>query len=102
MNEQERAAYLQTHKTVNGVKMVKLSLNDARCAYPVDAELWQLIAYSVGVGGSILVVGSSAGVALMGLEKVEFGWYLQNVSGSVLAGYLAGLATYLVGAHVLP
>ena len=60
-------------------------------------RLWQLIAYSVGTGGSILVIGSSSGVALMGLEKVEFLWYLKNVSASAVIGYLAGLATYVLG-----
>ena len=70
-------------------------------SFPIDSELWQLIAYSVGTGGSILVIGSSSGVALMGLEKVEFLWYLKNVSASVVLGYLAGLATYVFGAAVL-
>lgn len=48
--------------------------------YPVDDRLWQLIAYCAGTGGSILVIGSAAGVAFMGMEKVNFIWYLKKVS----------------------
>lgn len=60
-----------------------------------DAPLWQMVAYCAGTGGSMLVIGSAAGVALMGLEKVDFFWYLKKISGSALAGYLAGLGVYL-------
>merc|ERR1711871_1903167 len=55
---------------------------------PVDAQLWQLIAFRAGTGGSLLVIGSAAGVALMGLEKVEFLWYAKRISLSALVGYL--------------
>lgn len=47
---------------------------------PMDAELWQLIAYCAGTGGSILVIGSAAGVAYMGMEKIDFLWYMKKVS----------------------
>lgn len=47
--------------------------------FPVDAELWQLIAYCAGTGGSILIIGSAAGVAYMGMEKTDFFWYLRKV-----------------------
>lgn len=70
--------------------------------YPTDDHLWQLIAYCAGTGGSILVIGSASGVALMGLDKVEFLWYLQNISAAALGGYLAGIATYLAGHGGLP
>merc|ERR1712146_216512 len=49
-------------------------------AYPMDDRLWQLIAYCAGTGGSILVIGSASGVALMGMEKVDFVWFLKNAS----------------------
>ena len=62
---------------------------------PVDSSLWQLIALCAGTGGSMLVIGSAAGVALMGLEKVDFIWYLKNISLAAFAGYSAGVATYL-------
>jgi Na+/H+ antiporter NhaD/arsenite permease-like protein len=66
-------------------------------AVPADSELWQLIAYCAGTGGSLLVIGSAAGVAFMGLEKASFGWYLRRVTPWALAGYLAGIATYVAG-----
>ena len=61
-------------------------------AYPVDSPLWQMLAYAAGTGGSILLIGSSAGVALMGLEKVTFAAYARAISLPALAGYLAGMA----------
>lgn len=67
------------------------SLNDV----PMDSSLWQLIAFCAGTGGSLLVIGSAAGVALMGIEKVDFMWYAKNISLSALAGYVAGIAVYL-------
>merc|ERR1711982_10272 len=60
-----------------------------------DDKLWQLIALCAGTGGSILVIGSASGVALMGLEKVDFLWYAKNVSVGAAIGYFAGIATYL-------
>jgi len=54
--------------------------------HPVDSEFWDLIALCAGTGGSILVIGSSAGVAYMGMEDVSFGWYLKNVTPSAAAG----------------
>ncbi len=65
-------------------------------AYPPDSPLWQMIAYAAGNGGSILIIGSAAGVALMGIEKVDFLWYLKKISLTALAGYLAGMALYLL------
>ena len=62
---------------------------------PLDAQLWQLIAFCAGTGGSLLVIGSAAGVALMGLEKVEFLWYAKRISLSALVGYLGGIGVYL-------
>jgi Na+/H+ antiporter NhaD/arsenite permease-like protein len=66
--------------------------------FPMDSDLWQLIAYCAGTGGSILVIGSAAGVALMGLEKVDFLWYAKKISLPALAGYFAGVAAY-IGLH---
>ncbi|KAG5577106.1 hypothetical protein H5410_057240 [Solanum commersonii] len=64
-------------------------------SFPQDSEFWQLIAFCAGTGGSMLVIGSAAGVAFMGMEKVDFFWYLRKVSGFAFAGYAAGIATYL-------
>mmetsp|Transcript_16185 Transcript_16185/g.44815 ORF Transcript_16185/g.44815 Transcript_16185/m.44815 type:complete len:768 (-) Transcript_16185:702-3005(-) len=63
--------------------------------YGTDDKLWQLIALCAGTGGSILVIGSASGVALMGLEKVDFLWYAKKVSVGAAIGYFAGIATYL-------
>lgn len=65
-------------------------------SYPMDAPLWQLIAYAAGTGGSILIIGSSAGVALMGMEKIDFGAYLKKASLPIFIGYLAGIGVYLL------
>jgi len=63
--------------------------------FGTDDKLWQLIALCAGTGGSILIIGSASGVALMGLEKVDFLWYAKNVSVGAAIGYFSGIATYL-------
>lgn len=63
---------------------------------PIDSSLWELIAYTAGTGGSILIIGSAAGVAFMGLEKVSFLWYLKNVSLLALISYFAGIFSYFL------
>jgi Na+/H+ antiporter NhaD/arsenite permease-like protein len=65
-------------------------------AFPTDHFMWAFLAYCSGTGGSILVIGSAAGVAAMGLEKITFAWYFKHVSSLALLGYLAGAGTYLV------
>ena len=55
-----------------------------------DGTFWQFLAYCAGVGGSMLIIGSAAGVVVMGLEQISFGWYLKRISGLALLGYLAG------------
>ena len=69
--------------------------------YGTDDRLWQLIALCAGTGGSILVIGSASGVALMGLEKVDFLWYARKVSVGAAVGYFAGIATYLVQSAII-
>ncbi len=63
----------------------------------MDGIFWQLLAYCAGVGGSILIIGSAAGVVVMGLEKITFGWYMKRISWIMLLGYLAGILVYWVG-----
>lgn len=63
--------------------------------FPTDSKLWEFLAYCAGTGGSILLIGSAAGVAVMGLEKLEFGWYLRKISWLAFIGYLAGALVYL-------
>ncbi len=60
----------------------------------VDGIFWQLLAYCAGVGGSILIIGSAAGVVVMGLERITFGWYLKHVTWVAFIGYLAGMVSY--------
>ena len=60
----------------------------------VDGIFWQLLAYCAGVGGSMLIIGSAAGVVVMGLEKITFGWYMKKISWIALVGYLAGIFSY--------
>lgn len=61
-----------------------------------DGIFWQLLTYCAGVGGSILIIGSAAGVVVMGLERISFGWYLKRISIIALIGYLAGFGTYIL------
>lgn len=63
--------------------------------YPPDSFLWEFIAYCAGTGGSILIIGSAAGVAAMGLERIEFLWYARRIAVPALAGYLAGALVYV-------
>lgn len=63
--------------------------------HPPDSFLWEFIAYCAGTGGSILIIGSAAGVAAMGLEKIHFFWYVRRISGLALIGYFAGIFAYL-------
>ena len=86
---------------VDNVPLVAASMGMYDLAkYPPDHFLWEFLAYCAGTGGSILVIGSAAGVAAMGLEKIHFFWYVRNISGPALLGYLAGAAVYLVQAQL--
>ncbi|MBF0167016.1 MAG: sodium:proton antiporter NhaD [Alphaproteobacteria bacterium] len=69
--------------------------------YPTDHFLWEFLAYCAGTGGSILIIGSAAGVAAMGLEKIHFFWYVKKISGLALIGYLAGAGVYLAQYQLL-
>ncbi len=69
--------------------------------YPPDSYLWQMLAYCAGTGGSILIIGSAAGVAFMGLEKVDFIWYLKRISFSAFLSYLAGVAAFVLQENFL-
>ena len=60
----------------------------------VDGIFWQLLAYCAGVGGSMLIIGSAAGVVVMGLEKISFGWYMKKITWVAFSGYLAGILIY--------
>ena len=102
-------AFAGNHYMVTGIIGVLSSIVDnvplvAGCMgmYPVaeagdfaqDGIFWQLLAYCAGVGGSILIVGSAAGVVVMGLEKITFGWYMKRITLIAFIGYLAGIVVY--------
>ena len=104
-------AFAGNYYLINGIIGVLSSIVDnvplvAGCMgmYPVAAEgamavdgiFWQLLAYCAGVGGSMLIIGSAAGVVVMGLEKITFGWYMKKITWIAFAGYLAGILVYWV------
>jgi len=64
--------------------------------YPQDHRLWEFLAYCAGTGGSMLIIGSAAGVAVMGMEQISFFWYLKRISLLALLGYVAGAIVFLV------
>jgi len=63
--------------------------------YPTDSYIWNFLAYCAGTGGSILIIGSAAGVAAMGMEKIDFMWYLKKITWLALIGYFAGIVCYI-------
>ena len=104
-------AFAGNYYVINGIIGVLSSIVDnvplvAGCMgmYPVAADgamavdgiFWQLLAYCAGVGGSMLIIGSAAGVVVMGLEKITFGWYMKKITWIVFVGYMAGILTYWV------
>lgn len=64
--------------------------------YPTDSMIWEYLAYCAGTGGSLLIIGSAAGVAVMGMEKIDFFWYFKNISLLALLGYISGAVVYLL------
>ena len=74
------------------MKMYAIDPNSVNLA--VDGIFWQLLAYCAGVGGSMLIIGSAAGVVVMGLERISFGWYMKNVTWIAFVGYVAGILCY--------
>jgi Na+/H+ antiporter NhaD/arsenite permease-like protein len=69
--------------------------------YPTDHYLWEFLAYCTGTGGSTLIIGSAAGVAAMGIEKIDFFWYLKKISWLAILGYLAGAFVYILQDKIL-
>ena len=82
---------------VDNVPLVAASMGMYSLAdYPPNHLFWEFLAYCAGTGGSILIIGSAAGVAAMGLEKIHFFWYVRKISGLAILGYFAGAGVYLV------
>ncbi|MEZ4793215.1 MAG: SLC13 family permease [Gelidibacter sp.] len=78
---------------IDNVPLVAASLG--MFSEPIDNELWHFVAYSAGTGGSMLIIGSAAGVVAMGMEKIDFFWYLKKISWLALIGFLAGAVTFM-------
>ena len=104
-------AFDNNHYVVTGIIGVLSSIVDnvplvagSMGMYPVEAAgdmaidgiFWQLLAYCAGVGGSMLIIGSAAGVVVMGLEKITFGWYMKHITWIAFVGYIAGILSYWV------
>ncbi|MDK9707209.1 MAG: sodium:proton antiporter NhaD [Desulforhopalus sp.] len=82
---------------VDNVPLVAASMGMYDMAtYPTDSFLWEFMAYCAGTGGSILIIGSAAGVAAMGLEKIHFFWYAKKIGGLAALGYFAGIFVYIM------
>ncbi|MGC1204699.1 MAG: sodium:proton antiporter NhaD [Flavobacteriaceae bacterium] len=79
---------------IDNVPLVAASLG--MFSEPIDNELWHFIAFSAGTGGSMLIIGSAAGVVAMGMEKIDFFWYLKKISWLALIGFLVGSAAFMV------
>ena len=79
---------------IDNVPLVAASLG--MFSEPIDDQLWHFIAYSAGTGGSMLIIGSAAGVVAMGMEKIDFFWYLKKISWLALIGFLVGSAAFMV------
>jgi Na+/H+ antiporter NhaD/arsenite permease-like protein len=70
-------------------------------AYPADHNFWEFIALTTGTGGSMIIIGSAAGVAVMGIENISFGWYLKKIAWLALVGFIAGIIVYIVQQLIL-
>lgn len=79
---------------IDNVPLVAASLG--MFSEPLDNELWHFIAYSAGTGGSMLIIGSAAGVVAMGMEKIDFFWYLRKIAWLALIGFVAGAAAFMI------
>lgn len=85
---------------IDNVPLVAASM--AMYTFPLDNAVWHFIAYCSGTGGSLLVIGSAAGVAAMGMEKIKFGWYFKNIAPLALIGFLAGAISFIVINYIFP
>jgi Na+/H+ antiporter NhaD/arsenite permease-like protein len=79
---------------IDNVPLVAASLG--MFSQGMDADIWHFIAYAAGTGGSILIIGSAAGVVAMGMENISFGWYLKNIAPLAIAGYFSGVLYFLL------
>ena len=84
---------------IDNVPLVAASMGmyplDGDAIFGVNHPFWEFLAYCAGTGGSLLIIGSAAGVAVMGMEKIDFIWYLKKISLLALAGYIAGALVFI-------
>lgn len=106
------ATFLETHLPNNNIMIITIGIlsslvdNGSLVAatqgmfslteFPIDNSLWKFIALCAGTGGSMLIIGSASGIAIMEKEKMTFLWYLKKITPLAIAGYIAGIVTYLV------
>ncbi|HEY0749781.1 MAG TPA: sodium:proton antiporter, partial [Chitinophagaceae bacterium] len=69
--------------------------------YPTDHYFWEFLAYATGTGGSALIIGSAAGVAAMGMEKIDFLWYVKKFTWLALLGFFTGAIVYILQARII-
>ncbi|MFN8671995.1 MAG: sodium:proton antiporter NhaD [Candidatus Sericytochromatia bacterium] len=82
---------------IDNVPLVAASMGMYDLAtYPTDSKIWEMLAYCAGTGGSILIIGSAAGVVVMGMENISFLWYLKKISFMAFLGYLSGLLVFML------
>ena len=82
---------------IDNVPLVAASMGMFDMAtFPMDDHIWHFIAYTAGTGGSMLIIGSAAGVVAMGMEKISFFWYLKNIAWLALVGYVAGILVFFL------
>ena len=84
---------------IDNVPLVAASMG--MYAYEMDHPVWHFIAYSAGTGGSMLIIGSAAGVAAMGMEKIDFIWYLKKITWLAFAGFMSGALVFLFIEHYI-
>ena len=84
---------------IDNVPLVAASMG--MYTFEIDHPIWHFIAYSAGTGGSMLIIGSAAGVAAMGMEKIDFIWYLKKITWLAFAGFIAGALTFLFIEHYI-
>ena len=87
---------------VDNVPLVAASMGMYPLAqYPTDTFLWMFMAYCAGTGGSILIIGSAAGVAAMGIEKMQFIWYMRRIAWLAMLGYFAGATIFIIQSRLM-
>ena len=92
---------IETHENLQALTLIDPDMAFYMHNFLVDGTFWEFLAYTAGTGGSILIIGSAAGVAAMGLEKIDFIWYMKHISLLAILGYLAGALAYYVQTGII-